>query len=73
MTSPVYITTIAFLLLLIIFLIVVIFLLRRRTKRTDEAVTVTMSMKDIEAKEEEPYGNEDYIYYDSIQPASSTV
>ena len=73
MTSPVYITTIAFLLLLIIFLIVVIFLLRRRTKRTDEAVTVTMSMQDIEAKEEEHYGNEDYIYYDSIQPTSSAV
>ena len=73
MTSPVYITTIAFLLLLIIFLIVVIFLLRRRTKRTDDTVMVSMSMKDIEAKEEEHYGNEDYIYYDSIQPASSTV
>ena len=34
----------------------------------DETVTVSMRMKNIKGKEEEDmYGNEDYIYYDSIK------
>ena len=73
MSSAVYTTTITFLLLIIILLIVVILLLRKRMKKTDEAVPVTISMKNIMAKEEEQYGNEEYIYYDSIKPASSTA
>ena len=81
MSTTVYITTITFLLIIIIFLIVVIVLLRRRIKKIHKTMpmknikTVKMPMKNIKATdtEEEHYGNEEYIYYDSIKPASSTV